>query len=338
MTKQLSRRRVNSNDVAELAQVSRSAVSRTFTSGASVAPDTRARVIAAATALGYHPPTRKTDAAKRAGGTVGVIMANLLSPYFAELCDRLNDELENKGLQALFFISSGPDRIDEVVQQALSRNVCGLILFSATPSPMSLAAARAAHVPMVVLNRNETVEDASLVWIDSPEVGRSVARLMLGEGRRRPVAVTIVPLQSREFETFAETMEAGGSAPCQWVETGWDYDDGLRAAAQISIENGLPDAIFALSDAVAIGLLDGMRSLHGADVPRDMSIVGFGNTAPSDWSLHRMSTVRLPILPLIQTAVSTLIARMASIDEPAPRIWLSCDVIERASSRGLTLS
>jgi len=72
------------------------------------------------------------------------------------------------------------------------------------------------------------------------------------------------------------------------------------------------------------------------DAPRDFLIVGFGNTAPSDWILHRLSTVRVPIPALIRTAVATLMARIDDAREPAPRIWLGCDIIERDTTLGWT--
>jgi DNA-binding LacI/PurR family transcriptional regulator len=333
MAKHLVSRRVNAGEVAELACVSRSAVSRTFTAGASVAPETRARVLAAATTLGYRPARKAAETAAANERPVAVVMANLLSPYFAELSDRLDDELAGKGLRARFFICSDIARIDAVFHDALASDVRAIVVFSAAPSAKSMAAAQHAHVPVVILNRNERVEHASLVWIDGPEVGRSVAELMLAEGRRRPMAIATRPFRARELEGFAAVMEAGGSAPCQWIDSGWGYEDGVAAAAEAFARADCPDAVFAASDTLAIGFLEAARTLHGKHVPDDLSIVGFGNTAPSAWLSHRITTVRVPIRSLIQTAVATLMARIDPAGEPAPRIWLGCDLIERDSTR-----
>jgi DNA-binding LacI/PurR family transcriptional regulator len=322
-------RRITSSDVAQLAQVSRSAVSRTFTTGASVAPHTRQRVLAAAAELGYRPASARTDR------PVAVIMANVLSPYFAQLSDRLSAELAGRGLNTLFFISSDPTKIDDLVRNAIAADAGGIILFSAVPSRAVLAEARSRELPIVILDRNERVEDASLVWIDSAEIGRAVAKRMLAEGRRRPAVIATAPERSRELEAFADTMDAAGAAPCRSIDTGWSYTDGLDAAARLLAGEDVPDAVFAASDAVAIGVLDGIRRDSRLTVPGDMSIIGFGDTAPSTWLSHQLSTVRIPVVALIQTAVSTLMARMASMGTPAPRIWLSCDLVERGTSLGL---
>jgi DNA-binding LacI/PurR family transcriptional regulator len=160
--------------------------------------------------------------------------------------------------------------------------------------------------------------------------------MMLDEGRRRPLALATRPVRSRELAAFAEAMEAAGSAPCRWVDTGWNYEDGARAAETVLGSAEPFDAVFTASDNLAIGFLDAARTIHGLDAPKDMSIMGFGDTRPSNWVSHRISTVRLPLVALIQTAVSTLVTRIEAIAEPAPRIWLSCDIIERGSSLGTT--
>lgn len=326
--------RISASDVARLAQVSRSAVSRTFTAGASVAPRTRARIIAAAATLGYLPTSNGGSSEPVASRPVAVVMANLLSPYFAELCQRLAAEISSKGSRAIFFVCSDLARIDTVCMDALAHDIQGMIIFSAVPTPKAMAAAQAVHVPIVILNRSDVVEGASLVWIDGPDIGRAVAKLMLDEGRRQPVAIATAPFRSRELRAFAEAMEAGGSAPCRWIDAGWHYEDGARAAVECFDQTVRPDAIFAASDSLAIGFLDVARTVHGVNVPSDMSVIGFGDTAVSTWTSHRLSTVRVPIVSLIQTAVSTLMARIGAELEPAPRIWLGCDIIERDSSRG----
>jgi DNA-binding LacI/PurR family transcriptional regulator len=337
MPKRTINARINAGDVAEMAQVSRSAVSRTFTIGASVSPETRARVMAAATTLGYSPARKLRAPGESVDRSVAVIMANMLSPYFAEVCERLDREIAGNGLRTMFLICADVTQIDQVVEDALARDVAGIIISSAFPSDAALAAAQAADVPVVLLNRSEQAQGASLVWIDGPETGRAVAQMMLAEGRRSPVAIATTPGRSRELIAFAEAMEAGGSARCRWIDTGWGYDDGVRAAATLYARGVQPDAIFAGSDALAIGFLDAVRTRHHIAVPEEMSIIGFGNTASSDWMSHRISSVRVPIGALIQTAVSTLLARLGGGGEPEPRIWLGCDIIERESSRGTTL-
>lgn len=242
---------------------------------------------------------------------VAIIMANLLSPYFAELGDRLIDELSLKGLRPRFFICPDPDKIDGMVKEALASGIQGLIIFSAVPGAAAMAATQAAHVPVVILNRSERVEGASLLWIDGPEVGRAVAALMLAEGRQRPLAIAATSFRPRELETFADAMVLGGSAACRWIDTANDYQDGVRAAAEAFGSDVHPDAVFAASDTLAIGFLDAARTLHGIRVPEDLSIIGFGNTAPSGWMSYKVLTVSVPISSLIQTAVSTLLARPA---------------------------
>jgi DNA-binding LacI/PurR family transcriptional regulator len=181
------------------------------------------------------------------------------------------------------------------------------------------------------------VEGAALVWIDAPEIGRSVARMMQKEGRKRPAAIAANPRRLTELKAFADAMEAAGSATCRWIDTGWTYENGLSAAEHLFSQGDIPDAIFAASDYLAIAITDVAREKYGLRVPEDVSIIGFGDTTQSRWLSHTTSSIHLPLLAMVQTAVATMASRIGQINSaPPPRIWLSCDVIERGTTLGLS--
>jgi DNA-binding LacI/PurR family transcriptional regulator len=329
-------RKVSADDVARMAQVSRSAVSRSFTPGASVAPETRARIMAAATALGYRPtgyqpgpsPTRQKRAA--------VVMANLFSPYFSHLYAMLESELALREFEILWRIISDSAQLDAQVADLLSEDVDGIIVLSAVPGAAVRKRIVAADVALVALDRQDVAEGAALVWIDGPEIGRAVAQLMLREGRNRPAAIAANPRRLTELQAFADAMEAAGSAPCGWIDTGWTYENGAHAARALFSAETPPDAIFCASDYLAIGMTDTIRQEFGLRVPEDVSVVGFGDTSQSRWMSHSTSSVHLPLLSLVQTAVATMASRIGPVTSPCPRIWLGCDIVERGTTLGLS--
>ncbi|NBC35351.1 substrate-binding domain-containing protein [Novosphingobium sp. FSY-8] len=336
-------RKVNANDVARMAQVSRSAVSRTFTPGASVAPDTRARVLAAAAALGYRHGKRVEDINGLPTRRAAVVMANLYSPYFCHMYSMIEDELTLRGFQIVWRIVSDHAMLDSVVEELIEQDIDGMLVLSAVPGASVRKKVRAADISLVVLDRQDAVDGAALVWIDGPDVGRQVARLMLAEGRSRPACIAANPHRLTELQAFAAAMEAAGCAPTRWVDTGWTYENGVSAAQRLFSGNGKggdgppPDAVFAASDYLAIGVVDAARQTYGLRVPQDVSVVGFGDTSQSRWLSHTTSSVHLPLLSMVQTAVATMAARLGPAPGgPAPRIWLACDVIERETTKGLT--
>src|SRR5215217_3211391 len=88
---------ITSSDVAKLAGVSRSAVSRTFTPNAYVSAETRAKVMAAAEMLGYRPNAIARSLSKRRSGLVGVVCSDLTNPFYAQLLELLSNALQQKG-------------------------------------------------------------------------------------------------------------------------------------------------------------------------------------------------------------------------------------------------
>ncbi|HWU03632.1 MAG TPA: LacI family DNA-binding transcriptional regulator, partial [Novosphingobium sp.] len=325
-------RKVNANDVARMAQVSRSAVSRTFTPGASVAPETRARILAAAATLGYKPAHKGAETAASATRRAGVVMANLYSPYFAHLYSMIEAEMAERGFTVVWRIVSDMARLDATIEDLLDENLQGMIVLSGIPGAQVRRRAKAANVSLVVLERSDTLDGAALVWVDAPNAGRDVARLMLDEGRRRPAAIATNPNRGTELHAFAEMMETAGSDPVRWVETGWNYEHGVSAAEQLLAGPNPPDAVFAASDALAIAIIDVARERYGLRVPEDLSVVGFGDTSQARWLSHPVTSVHIPVMSMVQTAVAIMEARIGPSTTPPPRIWLACDVIERGST------
>ncbi|MDE1150118.1 MAG: LacI family DNA-binding transcriptional regulator [Azospirillaceae bacterium] len=328
-------RRVSALDVARLAGVSRSAVSRTYTPGAVVAAQTRARVLRAAEALGYRPNLLARGLITSRTGLIAIVLANLNSPFFSEFVSRLTVELRGRTLRTLLLVTQPDQPTDEALREALDYSIDGAILISARPSPEVAHAYSQAGVPIVLLDQRDAdiAPDIAMVWTDG-RIGVDVARIMRRDGRRRPVAmIGAGRAPGDEFLAFAEEMRAAGAEPCRWREVALDYQAAHDTADTLFADPATrPDAIFAATDLMAIGALDAARLAHGLSVPRDLSLVGIGNTPAAAWRSQRLSSVRLPIAGLVHHAVAVLIDRINTPDAAAPRIWLECVIEERGTT------
>jgi DNA-binding LacI/PurR family transcriptional regulator len=266
-----------------------------------------------------------------------VVMANLHSPYFCHLYAMYEAELTQREFAIEWRILTDPMQIDATIADLVSDGVDGIIVLSGVPGAQVRKKVVAANISLVLLDRQDAVEGAALVWIDGPEIGRSVAKMMQKEGRQRPAAIAANPRRLTELQAFADAMEAGGSSRCRWVDTGWTYENGVTAADHLFSQGEMPDAIFAASDYLAIAIADMARDKYGLRVPEDVSIIGFGDTTQSRWLSHTTSSIHLPLLSMVQTAVATMTSRIGQVSSaPPPRIWLSCDVVERGTTLGLS--
>src|SRR6202011_2580089 len=116
----LTRRRrgsahVTAEDVARALGVSQSTISRAFTVSASIATETRARVMAAATALGYQPNVIARSLITRRTNIVAIVMANLVDPFYPVVLDELAQHIQARGFQTLLFVPSAGQHVDDIL-------------------------------------------------------------------------------------------------------------------------------------------------------------------------------------------------------------------------------
>src|ERR1700712_205024 len=126
------RRPVTAHDVARLAGVSQSAVSRTFTKGASVSPDTRRKVEEAAANLGYRPNLLARSLITRRSRLIGVAIPGMANPFYARVLESLSAAFEQLGYRILLFSMANNEDSDPVLEEILRYQIDGLVLVSAS--------------------------------------------------------------------------------------------------------------------------------------------------------------------------------------------------------------
>ena len=174
---------VSSTEVARLAGVSRSAVSRAFTPGAYIAPETRAKVMRAAELLHYSPNAFARGLSQRRSGLIGIIASSLDNPFYALMLSALSRGLQAQGLGVHLLISE-PEGMDALIAPLLSYQVDGVILPAVTLSSTMASALQRARRPVVLVNRTLDHETISSVSGDNLGGGRAVADLLAKTGCR----------------------------------------------------------------------------------------------------------------------------------------------------------
>src|SRR5580700_3345322 len=141
-------RRVTAKEVAELAGVSISAVSRTFTKDASVSPKTREKVLAATRSLGYQPNVLARSLMTGRTKLIGLVSNNFDNPAFMEIFDLFTRRLQQHGLRPLLANLSGGARTDVALEMLLQYSVDGVIVASSTLQPRFAEACAEAGLPV----------------------------------------------------------------------------------------------------------------------------------------------------------------------------------------------
>ena len=191
-------KKVTAHDVARLAEVSQSAVSRTFTPGASVAPETRERIETAARKLGYRPNAIARSLITRRSRIIGLVMSYLENQFYPVVIERLCQALQQDGYHVLLFISE-TEEADNVLADILQYQVDGIVMASTTLSSALANDCINAGIPVVLFNRVAQVGpmggySTSSVTSQNRAGGRLVGELLVRTGhrewrvRRRPAA------------------------------------------------------------------------------------------------------------------------------------------------------
>ena len=328
---------VTSSDVARLARVSRSAVSRCFTKGASVAPQTRARVMQAAEALGYRPNAIARSLITQKSNMIGLVMADLSNPFYGTVLEVFSDKLQQLGQHVLLFSVSRAQDIDTALPALLQYQVDGVIITSATLSSEMAHKCAGAGTPVVLFNRYVDDDAISAVCTDNVAGGRAMADVLHRAGCRRPAFIAGTRNTStsndRQAGFYARLGELGLFE--QVSEQGdYNYDGGLVAARKLLARRPRPDGIFCANDMMALAAMDVARRELGLKVPGDVAICGFDGIAQSGWVGSDLTTIEQDIGAMTDEAIAILFARIARPGLKPVRAVLSGRLIERSSCGG----
>ncbi len=305
--------RLTSRDVAALAGVSQTTVSRVLSGSDSVSEATRSRVMAVLEQTGYVPNSAARVMRTRSTGILGVVVGRQSSPYYPQLLDRFSDAITSHGKLMSLWISDGREELGAL--DAIDRGtVDGVIYTTATRDSRSLWLALRRGAPVVLVNRTLPRVRCDQVSTDNRRGAGALARHLLDGGRRR-IGLIGGPRDTstgREREDgFVSELRRAGRPLEERYRTGgqFSHHDGYRGLRELLEQRPAPDAVFCVNDVIAMGAVDAARAL-GARVPDDIWIVGFDDLTMAGWESYSLTTVRQPMEEMAELAVEYLLERI----------------------------
>ncbi len=322
---------VTAEDVARRAGVSRSAVSRTFTEGASVSPQMRRRVLRAASALGYRVNRLAQGLIRERSNLVGVLAANLSTPYIATYLDALSQALLRENLQCLLLNAADEgSNVSRLIDLILEFRVRAIVVISVTPPSAIVRECAANGVRVVLVNRVLESARADTIRTDDVAGARLAAEALIRAGCRRPAIVSsATPSQMRRVKAAAAYFARAGIKAIRWSRGPSRYETGSQAARDLLATRDI-DSVFCVTDLLALGFIDTVRAM-GRRVPEDISVVGYHDIPQASWQSYRLTTIRQPVGDLIR-AVMQAVLRDGNPRKPLNTV-VSQELIERATVR-----
>lgn len=325
---------VTLKEVAARAGVSRSAVSRTFTPGASVSAKTRALVERAAADLGYAPNALASSLTTGRTKLIGLIATNFHNPLILEVFDLFTKGLQDRGLRPLLVNLSGAVDPAASIRMLRQYSVDGVIVASSTLPPSFAHAFKAAGLPVVhAFGRATATPEVHVVGIDNIACGRMAAEALLARGHRR-VGFLGGPRGATSTEDRAAGFLAALSGRAEVVVTyAADYSfDAGRAEMARMLAATPAEAYFCGDDLLAMGALSAVAEA-GLSVPGDVGLIGLNDMEMTRWPNIALTTIHQPVAQIIDAAIALVVAAIGSPDL-APEVRLfPCRVIERRSLR-----
>lgn len=328
-------------DVARLAKVSQSAVSRTFTPGASVSERTRERVTAAARALGYRPNAMARTLITGRSRIVALVMSYLENQFYPLVIEKLSQQLQRHGYHVLMFIS-GKDEPDTVLTEILQYQVDAIVMASTTLSPDLAKRCADSGVPVVLFNRVPDISapalrTASTVTSDNYRGGRLAGELLVARGHRRIAFLAGLENSSTSIERergFNDALREAGLKPCGRATGHYQFESAQQAARELfkGKRASRPDAAFVANDHMAIAALDVLRSELQLRVPQDVSIVGFDDVPQAGWAAYSLTTVAQSVPEMVDATVDLLLQQVHEGASPR-NVVVPCRLVERQSVR-----
>lgn len=326
---------VTSRDVAQLAGVSQATVSRVLSSSSKPAPHTTAKVLAAIEALGYVPHAGAQAMKTRRTRTVGVVVDDLINPFYPELLDELTRMLDAAGYRMVIWNAGAESHVDALAA-IRERAVDGVIFTTATEESVELQAAVSQDNPIVLINRTVEGLDCDQVASDNVTGGALVADYLLGHGRTEVVLIGGTDSASTSRDRcagFLERMsERGHRVPVQLQFRGdFSHDRAAQIMTGILAGSERPHAVFCVNDYMAFGALDALRS-HGLSAPEDCWVIGYDDVEMADWESFSLTTVRQPSREMARAGAQMLLDRLQTPGLPLQQVEFPSVLIPRRST------
>lgn len=339
-------RPVTAQDVAERAGVSRSAVSRTFSNNGSVAQATREKVLKAAEELGYQVNMLAQSMNRQRSTLIGVVTTRLSDPFRSALLEKLLQEIQQAGFQALVTEIGNEEELEPTLRRFTQFRVSGVIVTSGQPPSALVAECVRLKIPVVAINRESALAGVDIVKSDNRAGAAMAANQLLAVGCRHLVWVNVMNstwsgiARAEGFrQALTDVLASDNVRLSELIADDAGYEGGRLAAHRLhhqlttdhhkSIEPAV--GVFCANAQIACGFLDGMRE-KGMDAPADFQLIGFDDTPQTRFYSYRLSTLRQNIDELASKALHCLQQRTLDPERPQRVESISVELVLRNTS------
>lgn len=297
------------NDVASLAGVSPSTVSRVLSKSPYISQETVDRVMAAVESLNYHRNVHARRLAIGKSDLFGLVISEIANPYFPEVIRGFQAAAWNRGFDVLLLNTEySEERTQSVIRKLIERDVRGVAILTSSLDESVIPPLTSEEIGVVFCNLVAADRLVSNITIDYGQGIHQAIEHVVALGHRR-AAVIAGPVTNRTATTIKRALVNGlkrrGLDPDPVTHSSYHLDEGASTVRAILSSKDLPTVIFCGSDLIAMGAMVALEDA-GIDVPRDISVIGIDDISFAFLARPPLTTIAVPREQLGATAFQML--------------------------------
>jgi DNA-binding LacI/PurR family transcriptional regulator len=325
-------------DVAELAGVHPSTVSRVINNDSRISEKTKEKVILIINKLGYTPNAIARGLKTKRTYTLGMLIPDITNPFFAEIARGVEDAASKNNFNVILCNTDDKLKKERTYLQILrGKRVDGFILGTAHIKDKSILELEKNKFPYILVSRNIEGLEKNCIIVDDIEGGKIATEYLIKLGHRRIAHIT-GPLQTRS----ALNRLKGYKLALKKYEI--EYRDELVGEGDFKIKGGYqimkrflklsepPAAIFAANDLLALGAMQAIQKKN-FHIPEDFCVVGFNDIELASFVYPALTTIRQPMLEMGAIAVKMLLRIIEEGEFNQRKIVLKPKLIIRESCK-----
>ena len=325
-------------DVARLAGVSISTVSRVINKTIPVDEETRKRVEEAVRNLNYKPNLLAKGLRLKSGNLIGLVVPEFVhSQAFSEFINYTEEFAVKYGFNLILGNNhNNPDIEERFIDSLIRRNVDGIIFSRVSDESRVLRIIDKTNIPIVVIDRALDNEDVPSVVLDNYKAGVIAAEHLVKIGHKNIACITgplNISLCRERLKGFKDVLSKNGiSLKREFIFEGdFKYDSGIEAMKYFLENNYKITAIWAQNDLMAIGALNTLKH-YGIKIPEEMSLIGMDNINLTEMVVPSITTIMQPYKEMCEKAVELIIKQEKKVEIFNKKVIVKPSIIIRETT------
>lgn len=299
-----------SKDVALLAGVSQSTVSRAFSTHGNLAPETRKKVMDAAQMLNYQPNALASSLVKSNSDIIAVVKGYTSNWMFSDMLSELVYTLQQADKRVIYFEARENESVDELTMKVMRYPIQGLVLMYINLTSELTAYCKQRQIPVLQIHRHSISSVANAVLPDNYRAAGMAAELFLKKGYQNFVYLSGETNSSTNMERqmgFTKTLQVNGGVKPLVLQGDYTYETASKVVREHAPKIKESTAILCANDLMAFAAIDVLKYEYDFKIGEEVAVIGFDNLKMCSWPSYELTSFEQPLAQMTKEGIDVLL-------------------------------